>query len=166
MFELRGSKKKRYFNNILEKFFPQEIDVYVEPFGGTFNIGNFLKDRPDTKVYNDINNYQIDIDADYIHFIDYKDIFEMYDSPNTLFYLDPPYYGREDLYELKKDDTDFHIELCEKIKKLKGKVIISYETHPFIKSLYKDFNIYTNEDQDHPSLKRELVITNFNILDN
>ena len=104
MFVLKGQKNKRIFKKILYKFFPQEIHTYVEPFGGTFNIGNFLGKVPKVKVYNDINTYPINIQADYVHHLDYKEVIKMYDSVNSVFYLDPPYYGKEYLYGLKKNN--------------------------------------------------------------
>jgi DNA adenine methylase len=85
----------------------------------------------------------------------------MYDSSDAVFYCDPPYYKKEYLYEGCKDyGKDFHIELHNELKKLKGKVVLSYEENRFITDLYKDFNIHCY-DGDTKIFDKELIITNF-----
>jgi len=52
---------------------------------------------------------------------DYKEILEDFDGPNTLFYLDPPYVGKEEYY------GEFtHECLVEVVNELEGKFILSY----------------------------------------
>ena len=112
-------------------------------------------------VYNDINVYDLNIQADEIYHLDYKEIFKMYDSPNVVYYLDPPYYKKEFLYAGCENYTkDFHIELHDEIKKLKSKVILSYEYNKFIVNLYNDLNIHEYKGNNVIFIK-ELVITNF-----
>lgn len=69
--------------------------------------------------------------------LDYKDILSRYDTPDTLFYLDPPY-----LPEVRPGGTAYkhefnaanHEEMLDLITKLKGKVLLSgYEN-----KLYSD----------------------------
>jgi len=84
----------------------------------------------------------------------------MYNTDNVVWYLDPPYYKKEYLYDNCENYTDdFHIELKNEIDKLKGNVIISYEDKPFIRKLYKDYNIH-NYNGDRIIFKHELIITN------
>lgn len=157
-----GKKRKIYFDQFLHRFFPKNIKIYVEPFGGSFSVSTYLKNRPTTMVYNDINYYpDIDIKADHIHYGDYIKMFNEYDSPNTVFYIDPPYYGKEYLYDGCDEYQDsYHIKLMQDILKLKGRVIISYENHPFILKLYKEFNVY-KYDGERFNFRNEIVITNF-----
>lgn len=92
-------------------------------------------------------------------------------------YLDPPYYGNKDkgLYGDKgKLHKEFnHMELFEWVEKhsLKNKIMISYDDSPFIRELYKDYNIYsfdfvysmTNTGGNSCKNGKEIVITNYDI---
>ena len=71
---------------------------------------------------------------------DFRTIIEKYDSSEALFYVDPPYIGREKFYAggfTKKD----HYELGEMLNSARGKVIISYYDDPIIHELYGHWNI-------------------------
>jgi site-specific DNA-adenine methylase len=156
-----GKKTKNIYTEFISKYIQKNISIYVEPFGGSFAISTYLENKPDLMIYNDINTYDININADHIHHLDYKDIFDMYDSPDAVFYIDPPYFLKEFYYDGCENYTkDFHVELKEKINNLKGKVIISYESKSFILKLYSDYNIYRYNGTD-PILKNEIIITNF-----
>jgi len=62
--------------------------------------------------------------------MDALDIIERHDSPETLFYLDPPYlhetrhHGSERCYAHEMDDDD-HVRLIHKIRKISGHVVLS-----------------------------------------
>ncbi|MCK9416497.1 DNA adenine methylase [Candidatus Dojkabacteria bacterium] len=71
-----------------------------------------------------------------IHCMDFEDLIKKYDSPDTYFYLDPPYftgnnsvddgtrvgwYGASDMF-----DSASHKRLCDLLKTLKGKWSLSY----------------------------------------
>jgi len=99
-----------------------------------------------------------------------------YDKPDAFVYLDPPYAipNVKTLYQYVMDDAQ-HKELAEILKGLKGKFLMSYNDGPFIRDLYKDFNIMTaawcynskagkSESEDCPD-GAELVITNFRVED-
>ena len=60
---------------------PWGLCVYVEPFGGTFEVSKHVDAK--VKVYNDINVYDIPLVADFIHHVDYKEIFKVYDGSDT-----------------------------------------------------------------------------------
>lgn len=74
---------------------------------------------------------------------DFEDILKRYDSPNTLFYLDPPYVDVEHYYntnEVKFTNSD-HYRLAAALKKIQGKFVISYYEHPLVRELYGNYNI-------------------------
>jgi len=157
---LAGEKRKELYTELIRPNLPNlEHSIYVEPFGGTFAVNTFLEVRPKKSIYNDIISYSFDIDADVIEKMDYKKLIEKYDSENTFFYLDPPYYGKENFYNLKIRDKNFHIELNNILKNLKGKFILSYESCDFIKGLYntKEFNTITYGGSKY-QLRNEIVI--------
>lgn len=92
-------------------------------------------------------------------------------------YLDPPYYGNKDkgLYgEKGKLHKEFnHLELFEWVNKLSpdNKIMLSYDDSPYIRELYKDYNIYdfdfvysmTNTGGNLCKKGKEIVITNYKI---
>ena len=64
----------------------------------------------------------------YIEHLDWQDCIRRYDSPETLFYLDPPYYGTTGY------GNDFPLEEYSKIadlaKSIQGKMIVSVNDIP------------------------------------
>lgn len=57
---------------------------------------------------------------------DYRGIFDRYDGPETLFYLDPPYVGREAYYGIEFD----HEEFADRLAGLDGAWAVSYDEVP------------------------------------
>jgi DNA adenine methylase len=73
--------------------------------------------------------------------LDFEAFLTRYDSPETLFYLDPPYYGGEhdygrDLFER----SDFH-RLAEALGRLKGRFVLSINDRPQIRSAFAKFSL-------------------------
>jgi len=79
---------------------------------------------------------------------DFQKILKRYDTPNTFFYLDPPYYLHEHLYD-REDAEAFtrHEEMATLLKQIKGKFLLSYNDDPYIRDLYNDFTIEEVEAQ-------------------
>lgn len=72
--------------------------------------------------------------------IENRDAFEVmaqHDGPNTLHYLDPPYWPENRRKRVYKHETDegFHFRLADFIKGLKGKVVLSGYSNPAYESL-------------------------------
>ncbi len=69
-------------------------------------------------------------------------VIQRYDSPDTLFYLDPPYHhaGRTDAhaYGYEMDEQD-HIRLAELLHHIQGKVALSGYRTPLMDELYHDW---------------------------
>ena len=68
---------------------------------------------------------------------DYKSLFT-HDSPNTFFYLDPPYEKSKGLY--KDAVIDYKI-MVDRLKKIKGKFLLSINDSTEIREIFKDFKI-------------------------
>lgn len=66
---------------------------------------------------------------------DFREILRVYDTPDTLFYVDPPYFGREQYYAGGFTEQD-HRDLAEMLSKIKGKAIVSYYDDPLLQELY------------------------------
>ena len=76
----------------------------------------------------------------YIECLPYAEFIKRYDRPDTLFYLDPPYWGCESFYG--KDffsRADFG-ELAKLLKGIKGKFIMSINDVPEIRAIFKGFH--------------------------
>ena len=67
---------------------------------------------------------------------DFEKLIQQYDRPNTIFYLDPPYYETEDYYEDVGFGTADHERLCNALMQIKGKFLLSYNDCPQIRQLY------------------------------
>jgi DNA adenine methylase len=62
-------------------------------------------------------------------------IIEMYDRPDTLFYIDPPYWGAEQHYVAQMAREE-HEQLADVLSKIKGKAMVSYYAGPEVEALY------------------------------
>jgi DNA adenine methylase len=60
--------------------------------------------------------------------MDYVDLIDRYDAEDTLFYLDPPYVGKDDIYRVGENFD--HSELVEKVSSIEGSACVSYDTLP------------------------------------
>jgi DNA adenine methylase len=101
--------------------------------------------------------------------LDYQECIKRYDSPETLFYVDCPYYGHEHFY----GDTftqDDHRTLAELLHGIKGKVMVSHYDNELYSTLYKGWNKYTYQSfkgshKAEPGIKKpvtvECLYTNF-----
>jgi DNA adenine methylase len=97
--------------------------------------------------------------------LDYRELLAKYDTPNTLFYLDPPYLGRK-YYGCPVWTEDDYIELHSHIVKLQGKWILSHDEHPFVEELFKDYHCVRKErrlslDKDTRKRAVELLFMNY-----
>jgi DNA adenine methylase len=99
--------------------------------------------------------------------LSFEKLIREYDREDVLFYLDPPYYETERYYSNSSFSKDSHILLFETLNNIKGKFVLSYNSHSFIKQLYPKFNqkeISTNYSLNIKRVgdeKKELIITNF-----
>lgn len=72
----------------------------------------------------------------YIEKKDFVYILQRWDSPETLFYLDPPYVGIEGYYNNGDFGAVRHVELANLLQRIQGKAMVSYYPHPSIDDLY------------------------------
>lgn len=163
---MKGNKNnKRLYEGLIKKSIPNKIELYVEPFGGEFGLYELIN-KPTLSVYNDIDNkkyklvynkYKHDNSINFFN-TDYKKIIEIFDTKNTFFFCDPPYWKH---YEYRYNFTDEqHIELSNILKKIKGKFLLCYHNDEFITNLYKKYKIdrYIGPSFVH---KPEITIKNY-----
>lgn len=159
---------KDIFSNLLEKLIPNNIKLYIEPFGGEFGLYEIMKNKPIISIYNDINYdlYKL-IKNRYNNILcfnkDYKEIIYEYDNFDTFFYLDPPYLDKYFYYKNHNFiNIENHIELSNILKNIKGKFLLSYQDKPLIRELYKDYNFYKYNGKNKFRLS-EIAITNYKL---
>jgi len=96
---------------------------------------------------------------DAIHFI------QRYDGPDTFFYLDPPYLGK-DWYAQKFGGADRHQHLRDQLAACRGKWLMSHHDTPEIRALYQPFEIRRlpitySIAKGQKQVVNELIITNY-----
>ncbi len=94
----------------------------------------------------------------------YEDILKRYDRKETLFYLDPPYWGRR-LYKFNFAESDF-VKLESLLRRLRGKFVLSLNDLPEVRKLFSAFkfrelNLHYTVQRGAGKRFRELLITNF-----
>ena len=73
--------------------------------------------------------------------LDWAELIPRYDSPDTLFYLDPPYWGGENDYgKLMFERADFQ-RMADLLRDLQGKFILSINDVPEIREMFDGFHI-------------------------
>lgn len=87
-----------------------------------------------------------------------------FDRPDTLFYLDPPYFGRS-LYRYNLSAEDF-ATVAQRLEKLRGKFILSLNDVPEVRALFHQFDIQSVElaytaQKVAGRRYREVIIKNF-----
>jgi DNA adenine methylase len=106
-----------------------------------------------------------------IESLDFRDCIRKYDSPNTLFYCDPPYHGKEHYYPGSFNEQD-HLDLAEILNKIKGRTCVSYYSFEKLKELYPQPKWKTtekaarkfaslSEPRGHRSESTEILMMNY-----
>lgn len=75
--------------------------------------------------------------------LDWAAFIDRYDRSETLFYLDPPYWGTEDYYGKAFFGRDQYEVMAERLGRLAGRFILSINDVPEIRSIFSAFQIDT-----------------------
>lgn len=101
------------------------------------------------------------VDIERLH---YADLIATYDTPGTLFYLDPPYFGTEDYYGKGLFSAADFERLSGLLEGIEGRFIMSINDTPEIREMFAGFAIepvqlnYRLSGKVTPA--RELIISN------
>lgn len=71
----------------------------------------------------------------------WSDFLARYDTPETLFYLDPPYFGSEGDYGRDLFGRDQFEAMAGALKGLRGRFILSLNDHPDVRRIFEAFEI-------------------------
>ncbi len=107
-----------------------------------------------------------------IEALDYKDFIARYDTPATLFYLDPPYYGTEGFYGRDLFSREEYAKMATILKGIKGRFILSLNDHPEVRKTFAGFYMvpvstsYTINGSHKVKDAGELLISNVKLTAN
>ena len=117
------------------------------------------------RIEEDLSGAHLRLARACIEHLSWKECIKKYDRPQTLFYIDPPYWQTEGY------GTPFPLEqyelLAKTMKEIKGKAILSINKHQDMEDIFKDFqaqevNItYTAGKANNRSERKELIIRNW-----
>lgn len=134
--------------------------------GGHYGYGTNSRPAPQIFYKNVLGDLKERLRNTYVENLNFEKIIDKYDREYSLFFCDPPYFETTG-YSNKFGEED-HLLLRDKLKKLKGKFILTINNHPSTREWYKDFNIeevevnYSVSKQNKENQKyKELIITNY-----
>ncbi len=103
----------------------------------------------------------------YVENLSFERLLKNYDHDDAFFYCDPPFTGSDDSkdYEYVMDEAK-HLLLRDKLSKIKGKFLLSYDDTPFVRDLYKNFHIEKTKPiqytlNQNKRYQHELLIRNY-----
>ncbi|MEM3617268.1 MAG: DNA adenine methylase [Candidatus Bathyarchaeia archaeon] len=129
--------------------------VYQTSFSGRFNSGwgfSRIHVKPKTffrKLDLTLDKVHARLKNVYIDHLDFRKCIKNWDSPETFFFMDPPYRGTEQANVYSFSDNDYN-DLAEICHTMQGKFMMTLNVDPYLQSLFKDFNI-KYEDVPLPS---------------
>jgi len=116
-------------------------------FGGKVSGRNFgvSKDRPGrfnlTTLEPMLEDLHSRLSGVVIECLDYAEFITRYDGPETLFYLDPPYWGCEKDYGKDMFGRDEFARMAGILRGIKGRFIMSINDVPDIREVFAGFDI-------------------------
>ena len=98
----------------------------------------------------------------------YDQLIPRYDRAETLFYLDPPYWGCEGVYGQELFSREEFTRLAELLRGIKGRFILSLNDHPGVRKCFAGFEMEVVETKYSVAFHtgkeaqkvRELLISN------
>ncbi|WP_175868802.1 DNA adenine methylase [Bartonella gabonensis] len=104
-----------------------------------------------------------------IEHLDWSDFIVRYDRSNTLFYLDPPYFGVEDYYGKDLFQREDYQTMSMLLAQLKGKFLLSLNDVPEVRKTFNQFTLkevrttYSCNLSNNAIPAKELIISNCDI---
>ena len=124
-------------------------------------LNPLLKKLSDEKIVNRLKRLTVEN-------LDCVEVINKYDSPDTFFYIDPPYYEKEHYYT-QAFGKDKHKELAQCLNRIQGQFALSYYDFPELNTWFPTDKFrrttYTKSKQSssrtNKKLGTELVIRNY-----
>lgn len=116
-------------------------------FGGKVtgrNFGYGPKERPRInllRLEEELSEAHLRLARATIERMSYQVFLERYDRPETFFYLDPPYWGVEDIYGRGLFGREDFARLAELLASLQGRFLLSLNDVPEVREIFASFRI-------------------------
>lgn len=102
---------------------------------------------------------------------DYEEIINEWDSPETFFFIDPPYENTNTSFDYAEDIVFDFMRLCDTLHKIKGFFMLTINDSSYIRKLFNDFYIkkinvpqyWGNAIGRINKPRKELIIMNYKI---
>lgn len=107
------------------------------------------------------------LEATTIECLPWASCIALYDSPDTFFYIDPPYVNCERYYGKTLFSREQFAELADVLRSIRGKFFLSINNHPLIHELFAGFHfmevdtVYSLNNTGRPKEVTELLIANY-----
>lgn len=117
------------------------------------------------RIEEELSQAHLRLSRAYIENLSWDKCIDRYDRPTTLFYCDPPYWGTTGYGN--EFSFDQYGKMSEIAKSMKGKIIISVNDIPEMRSVFDGFTMnelkttYTNSASKNHKPAQELLIRNF-----
>ena len=97
--------------------------------------------------------------------LDWSKVIKVYDRPEVLFFLDPPYYNSEDYYGKNLFSKGDYKKLADQLSNIEGKFIMTLNDIEPVRETFEKFNIESVEltytlSVKSPKTVSEVIITN------
>lgn len=74
--------------------------------------------------------------------LDWRDFIDRYDRADTLFYLDPPYFGNEGDYGKALFSRADFAALADRLAGIQGRFVLSLNDHPEVREIFQAFTFF------------------------
>lgn len=166
-FKFRGSKKLFDEQLALNTRNPVKLlykNLYLSKYSFSGNRSNYAgKGKPKTLIQN-AEKYKERLKRVTILNKDWKEVVQKYDSPQSFFYLDPPYTtGTDSVWGYKPMKAK---DIAKVLRKIRGKFMLSFENTPQSRKTFNKYKIktvktmYTSQPTQLRN-KTEIVVTNY-----
>jgi DNA adenine methylase len=133
----------------------------------------FKKSNPYNSLVKHLPEYKELLKGVKLETTDYEKIVDEYDSPNTFFFIDPPYENTSTTFGYAEDKNFDFIRLRKVLDKIKGSFLLTINDSPQMRSLFKGFkqtpvkiqsgfrNAAGKNSGEYDKVRGELIITNY-----